>query len=226
MWDVLRSLLKLNSVRVFAVLVICFVAVWAYVSIETAGDEGPPAKASAPAVPQATAAKDVPEITKSGAFPISSAGVEGLDASPTGEQEIIPGQPVLRLVASPTSGGHYLNARVSSLQKDTVYAVGVWLKPGSQTLAFLQVADLKPTNYGLLFCDLAHRRIFNEQRDVVSRKIEPGRDGWLKLTLAQRTADGVLDVTLGFVGTANSTVFEADGQSALTFGGIDTAPQN
>jgi hypothetical protein len=226
MWDVLRSLLKLNSVRVFAVLVICFVAVWAYVSIETAGDEGPPAKASAPAVAQATAFKDLPEITKSGEFPVSWAGIKGLNASPTGEEAIIPGQPVLRLVASPTSGGHYLNARVSSLQKDTVYAVGVWLKPGSQTLAFLQVADLKPTNYGLLFCDLAHRRIFNEQRDVVSRKIEPGRDGWLKLTLAQRTADGVLDVTLGFVGTANSTVFEADGQSALTFGGIETAPQN
>src|ERR1700722_676354 len=183
MWDVLRSLIRLNSVRVFAVLIICVVAVWAYVSFETSGDECVPPKPSAPVVRHATALKDLPEISNSGGFPISWASIEGLDATPTREQAVSPGQPVLSLVAIPTSGGHYLNARVSSLQKDTVYAVGVWLKPGSQTLTFLQVADLKATNYGLLFCDLADRRIFNEQRDVVSRKIEPGRDGWLKLTL-------------------------------------------
>ena len=64
------------------------------------------------------------------------------------------------------------------------------------------------------------------QRDVVSRKIEHGQDGWLKLTFTQRTADGVLDVTLGFVNTENSTVFKADGQSALTFGGVETVSQN
>jgi hypothetical protein len=226
MWDVLRSLIRLNSVRVLATLVICWVAVWAFVSFETHHGNGARSNPTAPVVTQATVLKDLPEITKSGEFPVSWAGIKGLNASPTGEEAISPGQPVLRLVASPTSGGHYLNARVSSLQKDTLYAVGVWLKPGSQTLTFLQVADLKPTNYGLLFCDLADRRIFNAQRDVVSRKIEPGRDGWLKLTLAQRTADGVLDVTLGFVGTANSTEFAADGQSALTFGGIEIVPQN
>jgi hypothetical protein len=226
MWDVVRSLLKLNSVRVLATLVICWGAVWAFVSFETHHGKGRPAKSSAPVVTQATVLKDLPEITKSGGFPISWAGIEGLDASPTGEQTVSPGQPVLRLVAIPTSGGHYLDIRVSSLQKDSVYAVGVWLKPGSHTLVFLQVADLKSTNYGLLFSDLADRKIFNEQRNIVSRKIEPGRDGWLKLTLAQRTADGALDVTLGFVDTENSTVFKADGQSALTFGGVETAAQN
>ena len=226
MSDVLRSLLKLNSVRVFATLVICYLAVWAFVSFETHHGKGASSNPSAPVVTQATALKDLPEITKSGGFPISWGGIEGLNAGRTGEQAINLGQPVLKLVAIPTSGGHYLDVRVSSLQKDTVYAVGVWLKPGSQTLTFLQVADLKPTNYGLLFCDLADRRIFNVLRDVVSRKIEPGRDGWLKLTLAQRTADGVLDVTLGFVDTANSTVFKADGQSVLTFGGVETVPQN
>jgi hypothetical protein len=225
-WDVVRSLLRLNSVRVFATLIICWVAVWAFVSFETHREEGVPSNPPAPVVTQATVLKDLPEITKSGEFPISWAGIEGLNASTTGEQAISPGQPVLALVAIPTPGGHYLYARISSLQKDTVYAVGVWLKPGSQALAFLQVTDLKSTNYGLLFCDLGDRRIFNVQRDVVSRKIEPGRDGWLKLTLVLRTADGVLDVTLGFVDTANSTVFKADGQSALTFGGIETIPQN
>ena len=226
MWDFLCSLLKLNSFRVFAVLIICFVAVWAFVSIETADDEGAPSKPSAPVAPQPTLLKDLPEIARSGEFPISRAVIAGLDANPTAEQAISPGQPVLSLVAIPTPGGHYLNVRVSSLQKDTVYAVGVWLKPGSQTRVFLQVEDLKPINYGVLFCDLAARRIFNEQRDIVSRKIEPGRDGWLKLTLAQRTADDVLDVTLGFVDTADSTVFAANRQSALTFGGIETVPQN
>jgi len=225
-WDVVRSLLRLNSVRVFATLIICWVAVWAFVSFETHHVKGPPSNPSAPVVTQATVLKDLPEIGNSGGFPISWASIEGLHASPTGEQAISPGQPVLSLVAIPTPGGHYLNARVSSLQNDTVYAVGVWLKPGSQALAFLQVTDLTPANYGLLFCDLGDRRIFNVQRDVVSRKIEPGRDGWLKLTLVLRTADGVLDVTLGFVDTANSTVFKADGQSALTFGGIETIPQN
>ncbi len=88
------------------------------------------------------------------------------------------------------------------------------------------MADLKPTNYGLLFCDLVDRSIFNVQRDVVSRKIEPGRDRWLKLTLALRTADGVIGVTLGFVDSANSTVFKSNGRSALTFGGVETVLEN
>jgi hypothetical protein len=226
MWDVLRSLLKLNSVRVFATFIICWVAVWVFVSFETDREGGAPSHPSAPVVTEATALKDLPEITKSGEFPILWAGIEGLNASPTGEQAISPGQPVLRLVAIPTPGSHYLDTRVSSLQKGSVYEVGVWLKPGSHNLVFLQVADLKPTNYGLLFCNLADRKIFNEQRNVVSRKIEPGRDGWLKLTLAQQTADGVLDVTLGFVDTENSTVFKADGQSALSFGGVEALRQD
>ena len=133
MSDVLRSLLKLNSVRVFATLVICYLAVWAFVSFETHHGKGASSNPSAPVVTQATALKDLPEITKSGGFPISWGGIEGLNAGRTGEQAINLGQPVLKLVAIPTSGGHYLDVRVSSLQKDAVYAVGAWLTPGSQT---------------------------------------------------------------------------------------------
>jgi hypothetical protein len=228
-WRVfLGHLFGLNSVRVLSTLIVCAAGVWLFVNVEIRRDDDTPtAEPSAPVIELATTAiADLPTMAKSGEFPATWTNIKGLVVSPVREEAIIPGQPVLKLVALPTGDGHYLSMRVSSLQKDVVYAIRVWLKPGSQTLAFLQVNDHKPTNYGLLFCDLTDRSIFKVQRDVVSHQIEPGQDGWLKLTLALRNADGYLDVTLGFVSPGHSTVFKGNGQSTLMIGGIETVLQN
>jgi hypothetical protein len=224
----LGHLFVLNSIRVLSTLIVCAAGVWLFVNLEIQSDDDmPTARPSAPIIESAaTAISDLPTMTKSGDFPAAWTNIKGLDVSPLQEENITPGQPVLQLVALSTGDDHYLSMRVSSLQKDIAYAIGVWLKPASQTLAFLQVNDQKPTNYGLLFCDLADRIIFKVQRDVVSRKIEPGRDGWSKLTLALHNADGYLDVTVGFVSPEHSTVFKGNGQSMLMFGGIETVLQN
>jgi hypothetical protein len=223
----LGCLFGLNSVRVLSTLIVCAAGVWLFVNVEIQrDDDNPTAEPSAPVTePATTAIADLPIMTKSGEFPAAWTNIRGLDVSPVREEAISPGQPVLKLVALATGDGHYLSMRVSSLHKDIVYAIGVWLKPDSQALAFLQVNDQKPTNYGLLFCNLADRSILKVQRDVVSQKIEPGRDGWLKVTLALRNADGYLDVTFGFVSPGYSTVFKGNGQSTLTFGGIETVLQ-
>jgi hypothetical protein len=176
-------------------------------------------------VTQATTINDLPAVAKFGDFPVTWTAIDGLNISPVSEAAVNPGQPVLKLVTIPTQGGHNLTLRISSLQKDKVYSIAVLLKPQSQTLTFVQVHDKKPTNYGILFCDLAGHKIFNVNGAIVSEAIELERDGWSKLKLALRNADGFLDVTLGFVSAEDATVFKGDGQAALTFGGIEATPQ-
>jgi hypothetical protein len=208
-------------------LIVCAAGVWFFVAIETRPDKDElSASPSGPVIAQVTTMEELPAITKSGQFPAVWSGIVGLKATPVEAQTANSDQRPFRITAVPTNGGHYLSVRISSLKQGEVYAAEVLLKPDSQTLVFLQVHDQKASNYGLLLCDLAARAIYGVQRDVISQQIQPVEGGWLKLTLALRSADGSLDVTLGFVDPPNRTVFKGDGRSTLTFGGVEMVPQS
>lgn len=178
---------------------------------------------SAPASPIG----DLPKIATSGVFPAAWSQLLGLKVTDGSARAAVPDQPVLTLTAASTNSGHQLEMKVSSLEKNNVYAAIIWVKPGTQTRVFVQIHDdgvQNPTNYGVIFADLSSQKIYNVQH-VVSPTMQAGPDGWLKLQVPLPTADGTLSIMLGFLTDDDTTVYQGDGQSALTFGGIETLAQ-
>jgi hypothetical protein len=209
----------------FCIVVVSFVGTSYVLNTVAPGPDAELYETTGSIVAQATPVGDLPALAEAGSSPVAWTVIDGLNASPASEHAVHPGQSVLKLVALATQGGHNLSVRFSSLQKNKVYTIVLLLKPESQALTFVQVHDQKPTNYGIVFCDLAGQKILDAKGSMVSQSIEPDRDGWSRLKLAMRNADGLLDVTVGFVSAPAATVFKGDGRSALKFGGIDAIPQ-
>lgn len=217
------KLLRLNSIRVLAVLVICIAAVWAVVSWQTEPKQVAVPKPSGPVITTGTTLQELPPITGSSA---SWSGIQGVNATVAlQDASVIPGEPALKLVALTTDGSHFVDTLIGSLNKNSLYTISVWLKPAPQADVFIQAHDQKPTNYGLVVYDLADKKISIKHGDVVDAAVVADQNGWLKLTLALRTADDVLDVMIGFADPAGSTTLKGDGQSALLFGGVAVAPK-
>ena len=190
-------------------------------------DKYSPSRPAGSANAPASSIGDLPRIARSGAFPAAWSALVGLQATDDGTRAVAPGQPVLKLMATSTHGGHQIEMKVSSLEKDKVYFAIIWVKRGTQTKVFVQThdGDQAPPSYGVFFADIGNQRIYNLHHVLSPTTMRPGPDGWLKLQVPLRTADGSVSIMLGFLGNDDSTVYQGDGQSALSFGGVEMLPQ-
>jgi hypothetical protein len=191
----------------------------------------PPLEGPAPsgsAITTETALADLPPTTMPGFAPV---GILGLNASVEDGSPVVPGQPILRLVAVPTNGRHYLAAHFAALEKKQVYRIIAWVKAPAGLMVAMQASDEPkprgptPANYGGAVFDPAGRRVLNASGLIKGRGVEQGPDGWQKIWVDLATSGGELVVLVGLVSKAGIE-FTGDGRLTLILGGIEVAARN
>ena len=161
---------------------------------------------------------ELPEVMTDG---VTLIGITGLYAERADGGPVVMGQSVLRLVAVPTEGRHYLAAQSSGLDENRVYRITAWVKAVPGVQVELEVADGK-ANYGKAIFDPAGRRVTSSSAGL-NEGVERGPHGWQKIWIDLATANDQLVVVSGIVSRDRST-FKGDGHLGLTFGGIEVAP--
>jgi hypothetical protein len=154
-------------------------------------------------------------------------GITGLHAKVADGDPVVTGQSVLRLVAVPTEGRHYLAARSTGLDENRVYRITAWVKAAAGLKVEMELADRPdgmPTNYGKAVFDPARQRVAGSSPGL-NRGIEQGPGDWQKIWIDLATADGRIVLAFGIV-SRDRTTFKGDGRAGLTFGGIEVDLHN
>src|SRR5262249_55781742 len=157
---------------------------------------------SGPVVTQETVLAELPTVTTEGFAVI---GVQGLNAEVEAEDPVVDGQPILRLVAVPTTGRHYLATRSTMLNKNRIYRITAWVKGTDGTKVEMQVSDEldprggQPSNSGLATFDIATRIVSISYGNLKGWGIEQGPNGWQKTWVDLATADGQIVLAFGLV---------------------------
>ena len=188
----------------------------------------PPA-ASAPPAPAATilaaqeAAPDaLPKVQSRG---FQWAAIAHLVIRPETAAPVVAGQPVLRLVATPQDGFHTLAGQFSGLNKNQVYRVTAWVKPGSGNIQ-LEVgnqAQGQPVHHLAAIFSFSNHTVLDGGTPVKDGGINQGPDGWQKIWLNVMTSDGRLDVSLRPT-NGNVLTFKGDGSLGVILGGVEANP--
>src|SRR5262249_30652505 len=107
---------------------------------ETPPESTPPEEPapSGPVITTETSLADLPPLTTSG---FAFVGIQGLNAKVEAGAPVAAGQPILRLVAVPTTGRHYFAAQSTTLNKNQVYRITTWFKGGAGVQVEMQVSD-------------------------------------------------------------------------------------
>ena len=169
-------------------------------------------------IEQETALAGLPDVTTDG---LALIGITGLHAERADGDPVVMGQSVLRLVAVPTEGRHYLAARSTGLDENRVHRTTAWVKAAPGVKVELEVGDGK-TKYGKAIFDPARRRVTSSSPGLTGG-IEQGPHGWQKIWIDLATAKDQLVLAVGIVSRDRST-FKGDGRLELTFGGVEVAP--
>jgi hypothetical protein len=184
---------------------------------------------SGPAITQETVLADLPQFTTAG---VALLGIPGLNAEvQAGGSPVVAGQPILRLVAVPTTGRHYLAAHFTALDKNQVYRITGWVKAPAGANVEMELSDeLKPrsgtpANYGGALFDAAGGRVLSTTGLLKGRGIEQGPEGWQKIWVDLATSGGELVLTFGLV-SKDGKEFKGDGRLGLTFGGVEVAARH
>ena len=183
---------------------------------------------SGPVLTVETAFADLPRPTTPG---FTLLGILGLNARVEEGSPVVSGQPILRLVAVPTNGRHYLAAQFTGLNKDQVYRATAWVKGSAAVGVEMQAADeLKPrsgapTNYGNALFDPAAGSVLNAAGLIKGRGVEGGPDDWRKVWIDLTTSSGELALVVGLVSKAGIE-FTGDGRLTLILGGIEAVVRN
>src|SRR5262249_2094864 len=155
-------------------------------------------------------------------------GIQGLNAEVEAAEQVLPGHPILRLVAVPTTGRHYFAAQSTTLHKNQVYRIAAWVKATAGMKVEMQVSDdLSPRdgkarNYGSAIFDLAAETVSSSSGRLKDRGIEQRPGGWQKIWVDLETVGGELVLAFGLVSKDRSE-FKGDGRLAVAFGGIEVA---
>ena len=195
-------------------------------SPEPAPPEGP--APSGPVITTETVLADLPKPTTPG---FAFIGIVGLNAEVEVGNPVVAEQPILRLVAIPTTGRHYLAARSTMLNKNRVYRIAAWVKGPAGTKVEMEVSDElnprdgPPANYGGGIFDPATRTVSSSSGRLKGQGVEQGPDGWQKIWVDLPTTDGELVLALVLISKERDT-FKGDGQLGLTFGGFEVAERN
>ena len=176
-----------------------------------------PESAGGPVVTQETTLAELPEVTTDG---VTWIGITGLHAERADGDPVVMGQSVLRLVAVPTEGRHYLAAQSTGLDKNRVHRITAWVKAAPGVKVELELGD-GSTNYEAIF-DPARRRVTSSTPGL-NGGVEQGPHGWQKIWIDLATVKDQLVVVFGIVSRDRST-FKGDGGLGVTFGGVEVAP--
>jgi hypothetical protein len=152
--------------------------------------------------------------------------LRALNVQAIGGDSIVGGQPVLRLIATPSNSGHTLAARFTGLKRDQAYRITAWVKPvagGNAELAALDRPDAeRPQNNGAAVFDLSNHIVLKAS-GTLGQDIELRPDTWQKVWIDTATSDGQLLVAVRVTsGAAN--LFDGDGRLGLILGGIEARP--
>jgi hypothetical protein len=183
---------------------------------------------SGPAITKETVLANLPQRMTSG---FAFIGIQGLNAEVKAAEEVLRGQPILQLVAVPTTGRHYFAAQSTTLQKNHVYRIAAWVKATAGIKVEMQVSDQlsprdgKTGNYGSAIFDPAAETVWSSSGRLKERGIEQGPDGWQKIWVDLETVSGELVLAFGLVSKDRSE-FKGDGRLAVAFGGIEVAERN
>jgi len=153
------------------------------------------------------------------------AAIAHLLIRPETEAPVVPGQPVLRLVASPQDGFHTLAGQFSGLNKNQVYRVTAWVKSqgGNIQLEVGNQAPGQPIHHLAAIFGLANHTVLDGDTPVKDGGIDQGPDGWEKIWLNVMTSDGRLDVALRSA-NGNVLTFKGDGNLGMILGGVEANP--
>jgi hypothetical protein len=183
---------------------------------------------SGPVITQETVLADLPQFTTAG---FALLGIPGLNAEVQAGSPVVAGQPILRLVAVPTTGRHYLAAHFTALDKNQVYRITGWVKAPAGANVEMELSDeLKPrsgtpANYGGALFDAAGGRVLSTTGLLKGRGIEQGPEGWQKIWVDLATSGGELVLAFGLV-SKDGKEFKGDGRLGLTFGGVEVAARH
>jgi hypothetical protein len=191
----------------------------------TPSEEPPP---SGPVITKETVLAELPQRMASG---FAFIGIQGLNAKVEAGDPIVAGQPILRLVAVPTSGRHYFAVRSTGLHKNQVYRIAAWVRAPAGVKIEMQISDKllppgrKATNHGIVAFDPAAHSVFKSSGDLKGRGIEQGPDEWQKIWVDLATADG--EFVLAFVLISKEAdTFKGDGRIGVAFGGLEVVERN
>jgi hypothetical protein len=140
----------------------------------------------------------------------------------------VAGHPVLRLVAEPVQGPHYVAALFKGSTPKKPYRITAWVKPEAGSSLLMEVRDEvnsagKPGAYGAVAVNLASKKVEDSRGDIAEATIESGPSGWLKASATLRPATDAILVVI-YVTSGGSTHFKGDGKVALVLGGIEAKP--
>lgn len=169
------------------------------------------------AVTKASAISDLPSLPSSGFKWLALVGlnVEGMTVTP-----VIPGDPVLRLIAIPTNDVHTVVAQVTGLDKGRTYRIAAWIKPVEA--ANFEIEAVSGASHGIGIFDLAtHNAAGSGSAKAGSA---PGPTGWQKVWIDLPTSMEQLVFNL-YVLKDQPVKFTGDGRLGVILGGLTVEPQ-
>jgi hypothetical protein len=187
----------------------------------TAGDG---ARLDAPPLSQATPLNALPEP---GTADFRWAVLLGLNVQVVNANAVVPGQPVLRLIAIPKGDRHVLAAQLTGLAKDQTYRIAAWVKPvagGNVGLyAFDRPDSQSQPNNGFALFDLGTHQVL-EASGVRERDIEQHSSAWQRVWIDLPTSDGNFVVAIRPL-SGKDYQFDGDGKLGVILGGIEVKPE-
>jgi hypothetical protein len=161
--------------------------------------------------------------------------VMGLNAEPVNIPAVVSGQTPLQLTAAPTEDKdaqdrHAVALQFSGLNRGGVSRATVWVKSANTKLQ-LQVRDSQDTqtgkspNAGEVQFNLKTRSTTVAYGNLLAQGIDITTDGWNKVWVDLKSADGNVFVLLGLLGEGGTDdTFTGTGEHVL-LGGIEVAPK-
>jgi hypothetical protein len=205
-----------------ALTALCLSNVWSQIWYEPkiqTPEASPQPTAAVPALQDTTLA----ELPQRGGPNFVWVTARGLSVQRLNQVIVVSGQPVLRLIATPSDTGHSLVARYRGLDPNQTYRIMVWAKPdangGNVEVAALDRPDGTSLNNGYVIFDPAAKTVLDES-GVKGRGIEQTPNGWEHLWIDLPTSDGEFSIAVR-VASGNSNTFKGDDRLGFTFGGID-----
>ena len=158
----------------------------------------------------------------------------GLNAATVKELQVIPGQPVLQLAATPdadpaSQNRHAVCQCVSGLTPMSAYRLSFWVKPLSGADIHIQLRDsnvgetAKPVHEADVWFNLSSLSVPRCRGLVCGRGIEPELAGWLKVWVDFETADGKIYLYLGLTSRGTNSHTFAAKRECIMFGGVQVS---
>ena len=178
-------------------------------------------------VMRATKISELPPILESSFLHGQWDVIWGLNATALSAPTVVPGQPVLRLVAVGADGRHALAARFVGLVPGRTYRAFAWVKFGPGVHVMIEARDAvnpltgKPSHYGVSRFNLRTRSVGSSTGDILASGVEATGDDWARVWVDLRSKDVEVFILVGLLeGRNNRHVFKADDQSVI-FGGFE-----